>query len=219
MAVQTDKASAAQGGEVVPRNCCPKCDSPLRTPVVCEACNNLLEVRDANYFDLFGLPRRYSLDGAKLREAFRRIARSVHPDRFADRSAEAITLATRLSAEVNQAFHVLHDPVRRANYMLEVLNQPGSAQCREVPKSVLTEVMMIREDMEQARAQSDRTALDRHRDAIAQRREQTLRQITERAGRLPSSDEQERKELRLLLNSMKYYDNLMAELADDPLKG
>ncbi len=216
MAVYTDPPSSS--ATRAPSTKCQRCDTLMRSPVVCEACQALFPVHDANYFDLLGLPRRYAMDDARLREAFRAIARSVHPDRFGDDADDIKELATRLSADVNHAFQALSDPVRRAAYLLEMSGGHGAAESRDVPQAVLTDVMMIREEIEEARAAGDQAALDRHRGAIAQRREQTLGRIAEHAERLASSSDEQKKELRLLLNSMKYYDNLLAELAEDPLK-
>jgi molecular chaperone HscB len=171
----------------------------------------------ADYFSLLGLPRAYAIDEKKLNAAFRAIARGVHPDRFGGAPEEIRSLATRLSAEVNQAFFVLSDPVRRADYLLEVAGGPSAAEMREVPSELLTDVMTLREEIDEAKIAGDDKTLQRHRKSIAARRQETLGQIASLAESSADLDEPRRRVLRRFLNSMKYFDNLLTELAADPL--
>ncbi len=216
MAAQTATAPA-RGHPTLPAKC-RRCDAPLRSPAVCESCCALFPAPHANYFELLGLPRQYAIDERRLRDAFRSTARSVHPDRFAEQPAEVRALATRLSADVNQAFAVLSDPVRRASYLLEMSGGPSAADMRDVPPDLLAEVMMIREEVELARSSSDAAALQRHRQTILARRSLALQDIAGRAERITVSSDEEKRELRRRLNSMKYFDNLATELAGDPLE-
>lgn len=207
----------AEVGVNLPAKCL-HCQSPLITPIVCDGCRSLYPPPPwADYFALLGLPRTYAIDVKKLRSAFRGIARGIHPDRFSGEAEEVRSLATRLSAEVNQAFHVLSDPVRRADYLLELSGGPSAAEMREVPGDFLAEVMMLREEIDQAKTADDDEALVRHRESIAARRQESLRQIAVLAESSADLGAPERKSLRRLLNSMKYLDNLLAELAVDPL--
>jgi len=187
------------------------------TPIVCNGCRALYPPPSwADYFSLLGLLRAYTIDAKKLNSAFYAIARGVHPDRFGGAAEEVRSLATRLSAELNQAFDVLSDPVRRADYLLELAGGPSAAEMREVPGDFLAEVMLLREEIDQAKTADDDDALQRHRESIAARRQETLRQIAALAESSADLDEPRRRVLRQLLNSMKYYDNLLTELAVDP---
>ena len=198
---------------------CLHCQSTLTTPIVCDGCRSLYPPPPwADYFALLGLPRAYAIDERRLKASFRAIARGVHPDRFGDAAEEVRSLATRLSAEVNQAFYVLSDPIRRADYLLEMAGGPSAAELREVPDDFLADVMMLREEIDQAKTADDDCAMQRHRGSIATRRRDTLQQIAALAESVAGLDESKRRALRRLLNSMKYYDNLLTELAVDPLR-
>ena len=138
-----------------------KCEANLAFPIVCSGCQTLYpRPQMADYFDLLGLERCYAVDEAKLEAACRALTRNVHPDRFTGQPDEVRAMATRLSAEVNQAVDVLKDPVRRANYMLELAGGPSAAEVHDVPGDLLMEVMTLREQIEEAQAQSDAEALD-----------------------------------------------------------
>ncbi|MEK7731584.1 MAG: hypothetical protein AAB363_06975, partial [Planctomycetota bacterium] len=69
---------------------------------------------------------------------------------------------------------------------------------------------------DQAKTAHDDNALLRHRESISARRQETLRQIATLADLVADLDEPRQRVLRQLLNSMKYYDNLLTELAVDP---
>jgi len=162
------------------------------------------------------MPRTYAIDEKKLYSSYLAIARGVHPDRFTSASDEDRSLATRLSAALNQAYDVLSDPVRRADYLLEIAGGPSAAEMREVPGDFLADIMTLREEIDQAKTAQDDNALLRHREAVVARRQETRRRIAALAESCADLDNRQRAELRRLLNSMNYYDNLLTELAVDP---
>jgi len=197
---------------------CLHCNEQMTTPILCEGCHALYPVpQSADYFDLLSIPRSYRVDSGALARAYRSIARRIHPDRFSGDAEEARNLSTRLTAEVNQAYATLGDPVKRAAYMLELAGGPSAVEVRDVPGSLLGEVMMLREAIEQARQIADDVSLEKHRTAIGRRRDQAMKEIEQRADNLRGASDEERKAFRMLLNSIKYFDNLLAELATDPL--
>jgi len=162
---------------------------------------------------LLGVERAFSLDQDKLRASFRALSRNIHPDRFSGQPPEVMAMATRLSAEMNQAYATLEDPARRANYMLELAGGPSAADVRDVPGNLLAEVMMIREEMEEA----DRDDRTRICESLLAQRADVLDQIGSLADQLATADDETKTNFRKLLNSIKYYDNLLNELAEGPL--
>jgi len=193
---------------------CLKCETDLSSPIVCEGCSTLYPVpKAADYFMLLGVERAFSLDQDKLRASFRALSRNIHPDRFSGQPPEVMAMATRLSAEMNQAYATLEDPARRANYMLELAGGPSAADVRDVPGNLLAEVMMIREEMEEA----DRDDRTRICESLLAQRADVLDQIGSLADQLATADDETKTNFRKLLNSIKYYDNLLNELAEGPL--
>jgi molecular chaperone HscB len=71
-----------------------------------------------NYFELFGLPARFDVDGEALDRAYRMLQTEVHPDRFASGTASERRVALQSSAHVNEAYRALKDPVARASHLL-----------------------------------------------------------------------------------------------------
>lgn len=197
---------------------CLHCETDLVSPIVCDGCHTLYPVpKTADYFVVLGVERVFDIDQVKLRSSFRAISRNIHPDRFSGQSNEMVSMATRLSAEVNESYATLENPVRRANYMLELAGGPSAVEVRDVPGNLLVEVMMLREEIEEATDEKDQESLDRIRRSLADRREETLRKVADTADRLATVDNETKTEFRKLLNSLKYFDNLLADLASDPL--
>lgn len=87
---------------------CPHCGALQPIPAV------------VDHFHVLGLPRRMGQDRKDLDRAFRQRSKTVHPDRFRDRSALERKLALEHTTRVNEAYRVLKDPRRRAEYMLSL---------------------------------------------------------------------------------------------------
>jgi molecular chaperone HscB len=200
------------------RRLCAACAAPMCNAVVCDACGRL-EARQtgAEPFELLGLDRVFALDETRLGAAFRAIIRRVHPDRFASALEETRELAERLCAEVNHAYQVLSDPVRRADLLLVSAGGPTSSELREVPGNLLAETMVLREAVETAKESKDAATLGRLRANVTARRTEALSRIAAGTSRLAALDDDEKAGLRTQLNAMKYYDNLLLELTVDPL--
>lgn len=71
----------------------------------------------ANHFALLGQPERFAVDRASLESAYRKVQSSVHPDRFVRAMDAERRIAMQLSAQANEAFQTLGDPVARALYL------------------------------------------------------------------------------------------------------
>jgi hypothetical protein len=71
--------------------------------------------------------------------------------------------------------------------------------------------MLLREEITKARDAGDRAALEVCADSAQARHHGLMTRIVELANRLPG-DEVQRGELRAALNSIKYFQKLLAEL-------
>lgn len=72
-----------------------------------------------NYYEVLGLPPGATTD--QIKKKYRELARKFHPDVVQDKA-----LGQRVFSQINQAYSVLGDPERRAQYN-GTLTQPGSA--------------------------------------------------------------------------------------------
>jgi len=62
-----------------------------------------------NYYEVLGVPQAATAD--QIKKKYRELARKYHPDVIQDK-----TLGQRVFSQINQAYHTLADPERRAKY-------------------------------------------------------------------------------------------------------
>lgn len=184
----------------------------MDSPLFCARCRTLHEASGADYFELLGLPRGYDLDAAALRQRYLALSREIHPDRFSD--GDAAAAAIRASARVNEALRVLSDPILRAEYLLELSGGPSAAADKSVPEELLNWALLIREEMDDARAAGDAAVLAALREQVQSRRRAALDEAASAARRLPG-DEALRRCLRSALNALRYFDRLLEQCGMD----
>lgn len=73
----------------------------------------------SNPFALFDLPVQFQVDINLLSERYLALQKSLHPDNFSAHSAQEQRLAVQKSAEINDALHILKDPLLRAEAIIQ----------------------------------------------------------------------------------------------------
>jgi molecular chaperone HscB len=113
-------------------------------------------------FETLGVEPAFSLDVAVLEQRHRDLSRALHPDRHASSGASERRMALGRAIEVNEAFRILKDPVRRAEALL-ARRGIASGEGKEPPASpaLLMEVMERREALAEIRHSKDEAALAR----------------------------------------------------------
>ena len=191
---------------------CVTCEALQQVPFACEDCHQLLaHVQGADYFELFGMPHDYDLDLAELEKSYLAITRNIHPDKYATAGDEMQAFALRASASVNNAYDVLRDPIHRAEYLLEAAGGPSATQSKTVPQELLNQVMMFREEIDEAKADHNPAALAALREKIEDDRLTTESKVSDLCRNLSGASDEVKKELRIQLNAMKYINNLLAQ--------
>ncbi|QBG35425.1 co-chaperone HscB [Litorilituus sediminis] len=71
-----------------------------------------------NYFQLFDMETSFEVDLNQLSSTYQQLQKTVHPDRFAHASSQEQLIAVQKSAEINDAYQVLKEPLKRAEYLL-----------------------------------------------------------------------------------------------------
>jgi molecular chaperone HscB len=118
-----------------------------------------------NFFELFGLPARFSLDGEELERAYRDIQAAVHPDRSAHgaHGADGTEAERRVrmprATLVNEAYQTLQNPIKRAAYLLELRGIAPQFETA-MPTDFLMQQMEWREAIEEASGSADARELD-----------------------------------------------------------
>ena len=91
-----------------------------------------------DFFELLGLPRSFDIDMKKLNQNYFKLQQQFHPDRTKDNGQK--------SAEVNEAYNTLKNPLKRAEYI--------AGNNLQASPALLMEIMELREEGNLAEAQS-----------------------------------------------------------------
>lgn len=159
---------------------CVACRRETRSAAVCDYCHTLNPIgAPTDYFGLLGVPRHYELDGDELRRRYLELSRHAHPDFFTGGSEESQTLALTVSSSLNDAYRTLSDPIERAEYLEELLGGPSSAVDKSTPDGFLDEMMVLQEELGEARLAGDHLTLERLGEKLGRRLAEMMGRVTE----------------------------------------
>lgn len=164
-----------------------------------------------NYFELFELPFEFEVNTDSLMDTYRELQRAVHPDKFAHKGEHEQLLAVQKSAEVNDAFETLKDPLRRAEYMLSV--QGIDIQ---IEQKTLQDPAFLMQQMEYREQLEDIAAMEDPEDAIEDFEDQ-IKALTkglyqELAPKLVSSCKITLESAAVIVRKLKFMNKLRDEL-------
>jgi molecular chaperone HscB len=158
-----------------------------------------------NYFELFGLTPKFTIDLSSLDHAFRRLQSEMHPDRYAAGSEAEKRMAMQLSSNLNDGYRALKYPSSRAQYLMSLAGKPEISNT--VSSIFLIAQMEWREAIEEARASknmSELTALSRRlRQAIAEQ-EKVLAVAIDEQSDFNSAAQR--------VNELRFYEKLRVEI-------
>jgi len=109
-----------------------------------------------NYFQLFGIEEAFDVDLSLLSQTYQNLQKAVHPDKFAHASNQEQLLAVQKSAEINDAYQILKQPLKRAEYILTLrdVDMPNEQQSFK-DTSFLMAQMELREMLEEVKFADD----------------------------------------------------------------
>jgi molecular chaperone HscB len=120
--------------------------------IFCQSCHTVLPGFSGNYFELLGLVQQFAIDLDALEKNYVALINQLHPDRFAAKSGQEKLLSQGHAVDINEAYHTLADPVRRASYILR-LNGIDFDMDRErtvFDQELLMEILQRREELAEA---------------------------------------------------------------------
>ena len=202
---------------------CWSCEAPLTAgDENCPACGKLQPPRATDYFAYLGLPRSYHVDPDRLSEILREKSRKFHPDRFARAEPRERTNSLSHTTYLNDAVRTLRDPQRRAEYVLSLYGLKAGANDRErakVDPSFLMEMMEVRESLADAKAAADQAALAKIGASAKSERDALLSQAESRFSTWEKDVANKRplEDVVPLLDKIRYYEQILAEAAGQPI--
>lgn len=168
-------------------------------------------------FETLGVEPAFGLDLTALEQRHRDLSRALHPDRHSGAGAAERRMALGRAIEVNEAFRVLKDPVRRAEALL-VLRGVQSGEGKEPPASpaLLMEVMERREALAEIRQSKNEAALARLIAEVRGEEGRVVQALTKEFA-TPSGNS---AEILKRIGELRYYRRFLdeaASIADDLL--
>ncbi|RDX35051.1 Fe-S protein assembly co-chaperone HscB [Kangiella sp. HD9-110m-PIT-SAG06] len=126
-----------------------------------------------NYFELFGLEPNFFVDQKDLSSKLKRLLQSAHPDRHAQGGSQQQMLAMQKTTRLNDAFAVLKNPVKRAQYLLQVEKDLDTTKDHTVnDPEFLMQQLELREELDTISRQKDASELMGFAEKIEQMSEQ-----------------------------------------------
>jgi len=163
-----------------------------------------------NHFELFSLPVSFDIELKKLASNFRSLQQSVHPDRFANASAQEKRLSVQRAAQINEAHQVLKSPQRRARYILELQGVVFDDQTNPVMDPMfLMQQMELRETLSDVKSKADpESELDKILSSLKMAEKDILQKLTEQLNKPETADLEKSSQL---MHELQFLDKLQSE--------
>lgn len=158
-------------------------------------------------FTTLGMPAVYALDRSVLEQRYRDLQRALHPDRFTSAPATERRMALSKAVEVNAAYRLLRDDVKRAEALVAL--RCGAAASETADPDFLMTIMELREALSEAKAAADLRAVR----TLASRVTAAEERAQERFSRTLEAEPVDASTLRTALSELKYYRRFLDEVA------
>jgi molecular chaperone HscB len=174
---------------------------------VCASCGALQPPdRGADHFAVLELAPEYAIDLAAAEEAYKRLSRQYHPDRFARADARARRASLERTVQLNDAWRTLRDPVRRAEYLIARAGVKVSSDA--VAPAFLMEIMELREELAAALAARDEAKVARMSEEMRGRAAASMAAIA------AALDGGQPTQAAQALATLRYYQRFLDEVAE-----
>jgi len=126
-------------------------------------------------FATLGLEPRFDLDLRAAEQRHRDLSRALHPDRYTGAPAAERRLALNRAIEVNEAWRVLRDPIRRADALLARAGVETREDAAPKPSpALLMDILESREELSSAAKRRDLGKVAALGEAMRAREQRTL---------------------------------------------
>lgn len=146
------------------RSMCWHCQSEVTGEYFCDRCVKVQPLsKESDYFTCFGLSRRLTIDTKALETKFYELSRAFHPDFFQRKTDAEQAISLGNSAMLNTAYRTLKDPIRRAEYLVQL--EAGSAKDIRTspPADLFEEIIELQETLDEFRALGEDEMSERKR--------------------------------------------------------
>jgi molecular chaperone HscB len=208
---------------------CWSCEKDAGPGALCAACGAPQPVSThgarEDHFAVLGVEPRFDLEPSALESRYRDLSRKLHPDRYARSDPRARKAALQQTVQLNEAWRALKEPLRRAEYLLElqgvrIATDDGGARSGGVaaPPALLMEILELREELGEARAAGDDAKVARMGEAMRARAAAATARVAE--GLRGASGTEAFEAVARELVALRYYRRFLDEVeAHDEARG
>jgi len=170
-------------------------------------------------FVTLGIARSFDVDLAAVEKVHRELSRALHPDRYLGASATERRAALSKAVEVNEAWRIVRDPIRRAEALLALrgLKVGEDGRGPKPDPEFLMEMLEQREALSEAKAAQDLTGAMRMAGAIELRMAEVERSMSQAF----ASESAPLEELAVQVGKLRFYRRFLDEVSaiEDELAG
>ncbi len=164
-------------------------------------------------FETLGVPAKFDLELKALEQRHRDLSKALHPDRYAGASAAERRMALGRAIDVNEAWRVLRDPIRRAEALLRRAGvEVGETAEPKASPALLMEMMESREELATAARGKKLDEVLRLGEAMQTRFDATLERLSRT---FDEAGEDPQKIVRALpvLGELRYFRRFLDEVS------
>ncbi|MBZ9611405.1 co-chaperone HscB [Rheinheimera maricola] len=164
-----------------------------------------------NYFQLFNLPATFELDLTELGSRYLKLQKQFHPDQHSSGSERDKLLAVQQTANINDAYHSLKQPLLRAEHLLALRGLKISHEQRSfTDPQFLMQQMELREQLADIDNSADPDAVI---DSIDRQLQQQKNALLKQLGAALVTETSEQDQLAAdLIRKLKFFFKLQQEL-------
>jgi len=232
---QIPKSATKRSELQMARSMCWHCQSAMTGEYFCEQCVKVQPLsKELDYFTCLGLPRLLQIDPETVESRYYELSRLFHPDFFQQKTSTEQAISLGNAALLNSAYRTLKDPIRRAEYLVQL--EAGSVKDIRTspPADLFEEILELQEDLEEYKAQAPddrspagealRKKLAQDRESLEQRQRDMESELFGLFGRwdalqartegddVRAEKQQVLKQMREILSNRTYLRNILNDL-------
>lgn len=172
-------------------------------------------------FAALGIERRFDVDLRAIEKTHRELSRVAHPDRHGSAPPSSRAEALGKSVELNEAFRIVRDPIRRAEALFTLAGvKVGETHEPKPSQAFLADMLDRREALEEAKDAQDLSRVRALAEAIEAQAAHTEKVLADAFARA-SGDRAALEQSVLHLGELRFYRRFLDEVSaiEDELTG
>jgi molecular chaperone HscB len=162
-------------------------------------------------FETLGIAPSFEIDLQKVEQRYRELSRVLHPDRHVGKPALERRLSLGKAVEVNEAWRIVRDPIRRAEALLRRAGVAGVDEraAERAEPEFLMEMMEQREALASAKDKRDHAGVERLAAKIRDSERNALARLADGFAQVDADT----RRLLPLLGELRYYRRFLEEVS------